>query len=72
MPRRRFVIRTKEQYEIAKERVEKGAKVLKGKWFDSDPTIKSNVQLYQALCEAMLRYEIDNNLLHIETKPKKI
>lgn len=60
-----FFFKTKEEYEQGKYRVEVLDKLIAGRYLSEDPIIKRFVDEHQEIAEAMLRYEIDNDLLPI-------
>lgn len=59
------MITTEEEYLQVKERVEKGGKVLEGKFLSDDPKIRKWVEAYTDLANQMLMYEIEHDLLPI-------
>lgn len=58
---RRIKIYTQEGYKEVISRLDKGAKVLKGKW--SNPKYKKEQDFYDNLAIAALEWEINNDLL---------
>lgn len=56
-------IRTEKDYLKACERVKKAKTFLKGKFLD--PEYQGYVKIYEKITTAMLRYELDNNLIDI-------
>jgi len=51
---------TKEEYEITKQRLDKGEKQLEEKWFN--PKYKEYTDKWSTLLEQVLEYEIFNNI----------
>lgn len=58
-------IKTKEEYEIAKKRLDIGIEKLKRLWLSEDPKVVRWVNEYEKLAVTVLNYEIENNLLPI-------
>jgi len=57
----KYEIESKKDYKKVVDRVEKGAELLKDKWFDNK--YKVWVKKYEGLTQAMLDWEIEHNLL---------
>jgi hypothetical protein len=51
------------EYEQLRQRVKKGAELLKGNFLN--PEYEEKVNLYNDLANQMLQYEIENNLLNL-------
>ena len=60
-----YRIKTQEEYEAVKLRVEKGTEKLEGLFMSDDPKVQAWVNRYNELATAMLHWEIDHDLLPI-------
>jgi len=59
-----YTIKNQEGYETLSARVDKGALFLEGKWFD--PNYEREVNHYNAMAHALLKWELDTDIFETE------